>query len=60
LNAGLCTRKADALPLQPHLQSILFWLFLEIRSQKLFLQLDSNCDPLNFSLPTGILYCAKI
>jgi hypothetical protein len=27
LNSGLCTCKAGALPLEPHLQSILLWLF---------------------------------
>jgi hypothetical protein len=27
LNSGLCTYKADALPLQSRLQSVLLWLF---------------------------------
>jgi hypothetical protein len=27
LNSGLCTCKVDILPLEPHLQPILLWLF---------------------------------
>jgi hypothetical protein len=35
LISGLCTCKADALLLEPHLQSILFWFFWRWRSHKL-------------------------
>jgi hypothetical protein len=37
LNSGLCTCKAGAVPLEPHLQSVLLW-FLEMRSYELFAQ----------------------
>jgi hypothetical protein len=45
---GLWTQgKAGALPLEPHLQSILLWLFLEMGVSAL------NCDPPDLSLPSS-------
>jgi hypothetical protein len=48
LNLGLCTCKAGALLLEPHLQSILLWLFW--RWGLVFVpRLASNCDsPISF------------
>jgi hypothetical protein len=38
LNSGLCTCKAGALLLEPHLQSIFLWLFWRWGSHELFAQ----------------------
>jgi hypothetical protein len=52
LNSGLCTCKTGALPLEPHLQSILLWLFWSWGSCDLFAQaglkpLSSQSQPSN-------------
>jgi hypothetical protein len=51
LNSGLHTCKAGALPLEPHLQSILLRLFW--RSGSFRKRTASKCDPPNLSLPSS-------
>jgi hypothetical protein len=52
LNAGFCTCKAGALPLEPHLQSILFCLFWRWGGlSNYFPGRALNLDPPDLSLP---------
>jgi hypothetical protein len=51
---GLWACKAGALQLEPCLQSILLWLFLEMRSPELFVQASLNLDPPNWSQPPKV------
>jgi hypothetical protein len=55
LISGLCACKADAgeagnLPLEPHLQSILLWLFWRQGLKNYLVRIASNHDPPNLSL----------
>jgi hypothetical protein len=50
--AGLHAHKAGALPLEPHLQSILLWLFWRWGLVNYSPRLALNHDPPNLSLPS--------
>jgi hypothetical protein len=56
LNSGLCTCKPGALPIDPHLQSILLWLFWRWGLENYFTGLASNCNPPDLSLPRSWNY----
>jgi hypothetical protein len=51
LKSGLCTCKAGALPLEPHLQTILLWLFCRWGWSHEF-GLAFNHDPPDLNLPS--------
>jgi hypothetical protein len=53
LNSRLSDCKAGALLLDPHLQSILLWLFWRCGLMTYFPKLVSNCDPQDLSLPSS-------
>jgi hypothetical protein len=53
LNSGLCACKSGALPLEPHLQSILLWLFWRWYFMNYLPLLALNCDPPDLSLPSS-------
>jgi hypothetical protein len=53
LNSGLCTCKAGALPLEPHLQSILLCLFWRWGLANFLSSLASNHYPPNPRLPSS-------
>jgi hypothetical protein len=53
LNLGLHTCKASALSLEPHLQSILLWLFWTWGLENYLPRLASNHDPTDISLPSS-------
>jgi hypothetical protein len=53
LNSGLCTCKAATLPLDPHLQSILLWLFWRWSFLNYWPRLALNLDPAYLNLPSS-------
>jgi hypothetical protein len=53
MNSRLCSCKAGALPLEPHTQFFLLWLFWKSGRETYLFQLASNCDPPDFSLPNS-------
>jgi hypothetical protein len=53
LNLSFTLCKADALLLEPHLQSISLWLFWRWGLANYLLGLVSKCDPPDLSLPNS-------
>jgi hypothetical protein len=53
LNSGLHNHKAGGFPLEPHLQSILLWLFGRWDFAIYLLRLALNHDPPYLSLPSS-------
>jgi hypothetical protein len=53
LNSGLCTRKAGALPLEPHLQVIVLWLFWRWGPHELFIGTGLKPQSSDLSLPSS-------
>jgi hypothetical protein len=54
LNSGLCTCKADSLPIEPNLQSILLWLFLKIGSGEQFVWAGLEPQSSQAAMITGV------
>jgi hypothetical protein len=52
-NSALCTWKVGTLPLEPHLQSLLLWLFGDGGLTNYLPGLALNCDLPDLSLPSS-------